>query len=177
MKKLVIFALVCLLVMASFIGCSKKKAETVSDEYFTYTLLEDGTYSIKAIDVNHLPETVVIPRIYQGKLVTQIAEDAFRGADYIVQVEISDGIKRIGGGAFAQTGSLVKVSVPTSVTGIGKGAFYEMPFSFTTIEYAGTKGQWDRILKAGNWDTFTGVYTVVCSDGDINCVGKDFDQR
>ena len=51
--------------------CGKEKPP-IADKYFIYTELSDGTYSIKAKDINNMPVDVVIPSSYNGKSVTSI---------------------------------------------------------------------------------------------------------
>lgn len=49
--------------------------------YLTYTLLEDGTLSVRATDVNDLPEHLFIPSIVNGKYVTKIEDRGFKNAN------------------------------------------------------------------------------------------------
>ncbi len=94
------------------------------DEYFTFTLLSDDTYSIAAKDVNNIPDTVVLPTAYQDKRVTAISNSAFRNCTALTSVRIPDGIKTISSTAFYGCTSLKDVSIGNSVYYIGSYAFY-----------------------------------------------------
>ncbi len=37
----------------------------------------------------------------------------------------------------------------------------------TSIEFNGTIAQWNAISKISNRDSYTGFYTIHCTDGDI----------
>ena len=41
--------------------------EATPDEYFVFSLMDDGTYSVRAKDVNNMPAEVIIPATHQGK--------------------------------------------------------------------------------------------------------------
>lgn len=95
---------------------------TTSEDYFTLTELEDGTYSIKAADKNNLPDYVVIPSTYKGKAVTVIEDLAFSGAT-MSKLYIHEGITSIGYASFNGCSNLVEANIPASVTSIGEQAF------------------------------------------------------
>ena len=60
--------------------------------------------------------------------------------------------------------SLTSVNIPNSVTSIGEYAFYNCS-SLKSINYGGTKEQWKAIPKGSSWNSYTGSYTVTCTDG------------
>ena len=113
------------------------------DEYFEFTLREDGTYSIKAKDVNNMPSEVVIPSTYNGKTVTSIDHSAFQSCSSLASVVIGDSVTSIDPHAFSNCSSLVSVVISDSVTSIGYDAFYScsslvsvvIPDSVTSIGY------------------------------------------
>ena len=68
------------------------------------------------------------------------------------------------------TSGLKNVTIPTSVTSIGANAFSSDLGSWigkkVTINYAGTKAEWDAVNKPSDWqDGLEDGSTVVCSDG------------
>ena len=56
--------------------------------------------------------------------------------------------------------SFTSVVIPDSVTSIGDYAFSGYS-SLTTINYRGTKEEWNAITKGDNWNSGTGNYTIV----------------
>lgn len=74
-------------------------------------------------------------------------------------VEIPGGVTAIGDYAFSGCTGLTEVSIPSSVKSVGKNAFAWC--SNLTIQYAGTKAQWERL------GVDTKDVTVVCSDGTV----------
>ena len=55
----------------------------------------------------------------------------------------------------------------TSNDEIGEAAFYNCS-SLTSINFEGTKAQWNAISKGSGWNYNTGSYTVYCTDGTIS---------
>lgn len=95
----------------------------ISDEYFVFTLQDDGTYSIKAKDVNNLPAEVVIPATYQGSAVTNIGYEAFASCENLEAITIPNSIVNISNAAFANCTNLTSIELPDSVEHIGSGAY------------------------------------------------------
>lgn len=93
--------------------------------YFTFTELDDGTYSVKATDVSKLPEYVYIPKEYNGKAITKIDEAGFAYNEKVKFYEIPDTIIEIGTRAFAENIRLSKVrfSFGSRLKTIGIAAF------------------------------------------------------
>ena len=107
---------------------------------------------------------ISLESITMGDNVT-LATSCFSGADKITQVIIPDGTTSIPGYAFTSCDLLTTVTIPASVTDIYYRAFRSCPIS--TINYLGTKEQWNAINKIDGWDERVGDYTVVCTDGNI----------
>lgn len=97
------------------------------DNYFTFTLLGDDTYSV-AVNKNYaslLPKGVRIPESYNGKKVTAVVDNAFADCkDLQMKVIIPIGVTRIGASAFYDCANLIGVEIPDGVTVIGESAFY-----------------------------------------------------
>lgn len=94
---------------------------------FTYTL-KDNNYIVTGLSVGEgiLTDTeLTIPSEYDGKAVTGIDLYAFENETWITSVKISDGIKSIGGSAFAGCNNIKSISIPKSVTTISSTAFMD----------------------------------------------------
>ena len=134
-------------------SCGEINAEVTSDEYFVFTELDDGSYSIAARDVKNMPQAVVIPSAHNGKPVTKIADYAFLGMPtednpgvaYCTSMEyvvIPDSVTSIGDYAFMGCFMLKSVGIPDSVNSIGmygfSGLFFldsiTLPNQLTAIE-------------------------------------------
>ena len=98
--------------------------------------------------------------------VTNIGECAFESSLYLTELIIPNGVTNIGYYAFNYAYALESVTIPTSVTYIDNGAFIVCN-SLTSINFKGTKSQWNAIEKAEYWDEYTENYTVYCTDGNI----------
>ena len=96
-----------------------------SNEYFTFTLLDNDTYEIKAKDVNNMPAEVIIPANYNGKAVAGIGSSAFEDCSSLTSITIGENskLKSIGEKAFIRCSSLTSVTIGSSVTNIGDYAF------------------------------------------------------
>lgn len=110
----------------------KEEYVPTPDEYFNFTLLEDGTYSIgvKLEYQYSMPSLVVIPSSYNGVPVTAIDEFAFmpdrngyNGNKTIISIIIPESVKKIGMAAFSNCESLTSIKLPSSITYISASAF------------------------------------------------------
>jgi hypothetical protein len=71
---------------------------------------------------------------------------------------IPNGITGIEDFAFNDS-ALESITIPSSVNSIGKTAF-DTCFYLNTINFCGTREQWDAIEKGEDWDAYTGNYTI-----------------
>ena len=68
---------------------------------------------------------------------------------------------------FYNCSALINVTIGSGVTSIGSGAFYGCS-GLTSINYQGTKAQWNAISKGMEWNYCTGSYTIHCTDGNTS---------
>lgn len=157
-------------------GCGEINAEPTAAEYFTFTQLDDGTYSIAAKDIKNLPEKVVIPSSYNGKPVTVIAENAFAGRNVTEKIEhsgetvevnvyynckistviIPNSIKVISDRAFYNCYDLQRVIMGNSVTHIGDYAFASCKLK--TIDLS------DSLTYIGEYAFMSAIESIVLPD-------------
>ena len=100
------------------------------------------------------------------KGVTSIGREAFYYCDSLTSVVIPDSVTSIGREAFYYCSSLTSVVIPDSVTSIGEDAF-KCCSSLTSIQFSGTVAQWKAISFGSGWNSYTGNYTVTCTDGTV----------
>ena len=91
------------------------------DELFVFELLENDTYKVSSKYVNELPETVIIPSVYQDKLVTEISDSAFINGKQIKKIVLPESIVKIGRSAFEGCENLRTLNLPEGIT--------ELPYS------------------------------------------------
>lgn len=147
------------------------KVET-ADWNLDYTLLDDGTYSVKALEGRTMPYHLEIPSTYNGVAVTKIEDSAFEGCGFfdgaITTVTIPRGIKYIGNYAFQDCPNLAEVIIPNTVEYVGRQAFYDCGIT-VYCECAKTEAtEWHK-----EWSDSTDPNTVVwdneCFDGHDYC--------
>ncbi|MGM9972297.1 MAG: leucine-rich repeat protein [Anaeroplasmataceae bacterium] len=83
--------------------------------------LVDNTYEVSAGSC--YDETITIPKYYNGKLVTSIADYGFFNHSKLTNIILPDSITNIGTYAFAST-NIINIDIPTSVTNISSFAFF-----------------------------------------------------
>lgn len=106
--------------------CANCNADEPSPaEYFIFTELEDGTYSVKAADRYTISGKIVIPDEYNGKPVTKIETSGFGRCAKITEVVIPDSIVVIDTVAFIGCSSLSKITIPEGITEIPTACFAE----------------------------------------------------
>lgn len=90
---------------------------------------------------------------------TKISAYAFESCSNLTSITILDSVTSIGYGAFYGCRSLASVTIGNSVISIGWDSFRDCS-NLKTINYTGTKEQWDAIDKGGNWHYNAGNYTI-----------------
>ena len=148
---------------SAFSGCTGLTSITVADGNTVYhsagnCLIETETKTLVAGCKNS-----VIPT--DGS-VTSIGYSAFCGCTSLTSITIPSSVTSIGSSAFSGCTGLTSITIPSSVTSIGSWAFRGCT-GLTSITYSGTKEQWNRIKKSGNWAYGTDSFVVHCTNGDI----------
>ena len=110
--------------------------EPTAAEYFSFRLLDDGTYSIGAKLITELPERLIIPDTYEGKPVTTIRKKGFIGSKNIKYVYIHEGITTIEEEAFLECRNAAEIIFPASLEIVDDRAF-ENCDSVTEIAFKG----------------------------------------
>lgn len=91
--------------------------------------------------------------------------NGFTALENAQTITLPDGFEEIAVG-FANCMKLTKVVVPSSVKKIGASILTNC-LAFKTLEFKGSKSQWDAIDKNDNWNYYAVEFTVQCSDGNI----------
>lgn len=86
------------------------------------------------------------------------------GGNYNIQFGWTESIPD---GALKSCTNLTSITIPDSVTSIGYSTFLGCS-NLTSITYTGTTAQWRVITKGSDWDSYTGDYTIYCTDGTIS---------
>lgn len=90
---------------------------------FEYQLNADNA-SYTLVGIGECQESdIVIPSTYKGLPVISIKDGALQGVDYLLSVEISEGVKEINSGAFSNCEKLKSVTLPSTITFIGGCTF------------------------------------------------------
>ncbi len=89
---------------------------------FSITAIDSSSY--KLVSYIGTEKDVVIPGLYNERVITTVANSCFKGNTAIESVKIADGVTTIGSLVFMNCVALKKVTVPASVTSIGTQAFY-----------------------------------------------------
>ena len=122
--KLLTFALVISTV--GFFACTANtgNSDDITDytNYLEFNLLPDGTYSVggkSGLDFVYI-EKIEIPSTYNGKVVTQIVQNGFKGVTSLKEIVIPNSITTIGEYAFYDCNNLI-YNVKDGLKYIGNG--------------------------------------------------------
>ncbi len=131
--------------------CANCAAEHPSpDEWFIFTELEDGSYSVKVKDQYTISGRIIIPDRHNGKPVTEIPSAAFGWCDKITEVVIPDSVTTIGTVAFHGCSSLIKVNIPKGVSEIPQQCFAECRHLEEVVMHDGiTKIDYGAFMNCG----------------------------
>ena len=158
MKKLVLlvclpFVLTC---CASSATSSSSKPKSVVSGPFSYTLLDNDTYSIELVDKTL--ERIEIPSTFKDKTVSVIQNEGFKDSA-AKEIVISDSIREIGAFSFAGCMNLKTLFIPKNVTKIGTDILNNTNFQvfvFCEVEknnggYVYDDGKFGDGYILGNW--------------------------
>lgn len=98
--------------------------------------------------------------------ITAIYSYACHGCTNLTYIKIPESVTTINTEAFSECSNLKEIEIPTSVTSIRQSAFYGCP-NLTTVNYIGTKEQWNSISVASGNERLTSA-KIICTDGIIN---------
>ena len=101
---------------------STSEIDPVELSNYQYYPLPDKTWAI-AVGNNKYLEKLTLPEQYQGRKVTQIAENGFKDCGALREISIPSSVLTIGNYAFSECTSLTEIVIPESVTSIGALAF------------------------------------------------------
>ena len=94
--------------------------------------------------------------------VKEIGDYAFNSCSSLTQIDLGEHLEKLGDGAFTFCTQLKYIKFPASLTALGKDVFYGC--KDLTIDYAGTKAQWNELAK-GKFNFVT--YICNCTDGVV----------
>ncbi len=101
---------------------------------YTYVELEDGTIEIRSYTGKR--RFITIPEKIDGKIVSSIGEEAFKGQTRLREVGLPSGLTQIRRSAFEGCSNLVWMEVPENVTVIGERAFKDN-IRLSTVAFLG----------------------------------------
>ncbi len=105
-------------------------------------------------------ENVIVP-----DCVLSLGKGVFTGK-LVKSVIVSDGVTEIEEAAFSLCPCLETVKLPKSLNSLGAAAFFSCGV-LKTVDYDGTVEEWNAMMKGKGWDSLTGDYKVLCSDGAV----------
>ncbi len=107
---------------------------------------------------------------------TDMGHSIFNECSNLKTVKLPKNLTVLQRGVFSNCDSLETVMIPAGMTSIGDKAFWHCT-NLSQLYFEGTKVQWQAIEKGHEntwekdgtyWDTDTGDYVVVCSDGELS---------
>ena len=129
-----------------------------------------GTVAIQANPDNCKDSELTIPSTYIDSTGAKykVVKDYGNGFSYLSAQKITllDGFMEIHEG-FDQCMYVKRIVLPASITKI-EGEILVSCVSLTTIDYAGTKNQWNAISKDSRWNYKAPALTISCKDGLID---------
>ncbi|MEE3309786.1 leucine-rich repeat domain-containing protein, partial [Sharpea azabuensis] len=106
---------------------------------------------------------------FKGTKITEINAFTFDHCESLQTIAIPEGVTEIKGQAFDYCLTLTSVSLPSTLNKMASYVFAH-DNELTTINYNGTKAQWNAITKANFWYSSSNcpkLTTIHCTDGNI----------
>lgn len=145
--------------------------DQVTGRSLAYKLSSDRSFYIVAGAVSDLVTNVEIPdKMDDGTPILEIEAGAFSNVTQIQSVTIGNGVTALPAGAFSGCIALNSVRIGTGVKSIGADAFAYT--TVLTINFDGTKEEWNAIQKAEGWNGNSYILSVSCSDGSVSVSGS-----
>lgn len=110
-------------------------------------------------------ECLHIKKVQLSDNLEVIARDCFYYSG-IQELYLPDSLMSIFGSAFGNCPMLTYISIPADIEYLGPDLF-SRDKELRTIEYRGTKSQWDRVTKVPDLFESSYVEKISCVDGDI----------
>lgn len=99
--------------------------------------------------------------------IEEIAGGAFSHCPYLTFVKLqSKNVNHVEDCLFSDNPCLEEVYLPETITEIA-GCVFENCYKLTTINFAGTRAQWNAISKSRSWRKHSSIVEVQCKDGII----------
>lgn len=124
---------------AAFDGCKSLKSICIPE-------------GVMEIHTSTFSQCILLESVSIPKTVRIIEEEAFCACVSLSSIVIPNGVIKIYDKAFSDCMHLASINIPASVTEIGKNAFCGC-HSLKEIHYAGTKEQWNALVKGDGWNT------------------------
>lgn len=118
--------------------------ETIGEKAFLYCT---------ALEAIEIPDSV-----------TTISTGAFMACYNLTEATIGAGLKKLPNDLFFECYSLEVIDIFSKVEEIGGWAFFDCDL-LTTITFAGTDADWNKIAFGNYWDENSGAYNVSCAGG------------
>ena len=122
---------------------------------------------VKSIGGWVLNGCAALERVEIPDSVESFGKSVFSGCVAMTSVKLSAQTTVLGDYMFMNCASLKEISLSGAVTELGPYAFYGCA-GLETVRYEKTKADWQSVTKGKSWNTASGAFVVVCSDGEIN---------
>lgn len=99
--------------------------------------------------------------------IKKIADGAFSHCPYLASVKLlSKNVDRLYDCVFSDNPNLEEIYLPETITEVSS-CLFENCHKLTTINFAGTRAQWNAISKSRTWRVHSSIVEIKCKDGVI----------